>query len=183
MPGFAIDPVLGHACAAALALVFIVGAWHKFADRDAFRIAIERYRLLPPAAANAAALVLPLAEATAGLMLLHPATRASGAALAACVLVVVSAAVVVNLLRGHRDIDCGCGAPGTGQRLSWALVARNAALLLACAAAGAPERARELVWIDAFTAVFAALALWAVYGAANQLLAGPRRLPSSRTQP
>ena len=180
---FAVDPVLGHASAAALALVFIVGAWHKLADLDAFRIAVERYRLLPPSAASVAALALPAAEAIAGLMLLLPAARTAGAARAAVVLVMASAAVAVNLLRGRRDIDCGCGTPGTGQRLSWALVGRNAALLAACVVAAAPEQARELVWLDAFTAVFAALALWTLYAAANQLLADSQRLSSSRMQP
>ncbi|HLS55076.1 MAG TPA: MauE/DoxX family redox-associated membrane protein [Zeimonas sp.] len=183
MPVFAVDPVLGHASAAALALVFIVGAWHKLADLDTFRLAVERYRLLAPSAARGAALALPMAEALAGLMLLLPASRTAGAALAAVVLGLVSTAVAVNLLRGHRDIDCGCGTPGTGQRLSWALVARNAALLAACVVAAAPEQARELVWLDAFTAVFAALALWTLYAAANELLADSQRLSSSRTQP
>ena len=49
--------------------------------------------------------------------------------------------------------------------------------------AAAPEQARELVWLDAFTAVFAALALWTLYAAANQLLADSQRFSSSRTQP
>jgi hypothetical protein len=181
MPVFAIDPVAGHASAAALAIVFLVGAWHKLADLDAFGYAVERYRLLAAPLARLVALALPPVEALAGLLLLVPATRGVGAALAALLLAVVSGAVVANLLRGRRDIDCGCGAPGTGRRLSWALVARNAALLAVCAVAAAPEQARELVWLDAFTAVFAALALWAVYGAADELLADVRRFSSSRT--
>lgn len=183
MQAIAVDPVLGHASAAALALVFIVGAWHKLADLDAFRLAVERYRLLAPSATRAAALALPIVEAFAGVLLVHPASRTAGSALAACVLALVSAAVAINLLRGHRDIDCGCGTPGTRQRLSWGLVARNAALLAACAIAAAPEQARDLVWLDGFTAVFAALALWAVYGAANELLADAQRLSSPRTKP
>lgn len=181
MPGFAADPVLGHACAAALAIVLLVGAWHKLADLDAFRFAVERYRLLPGPAARVAALALPLAEALAGAMLLLPATRGTGAALGAALLVLVSAAVAANLLRGRSDIECGCGAPGSGQRLSWALVARNATLLVALGVAAAPERSRELVWLDAFTTAFSALALWALYGAANELLSDAKRFSSSRT--
>ena len=182
-PDLAADPVLGHAAAAALAIVLLAGAWHKFADLDSFGVAVERYRLLNPIAARATALCLPPLEALAGLSLLHPATRAAGAALAAAIVLVVTAAIVANLLRGRRDIDCGCAAPGSAQRLSWILVARNAALLGLCALAAAPMSPRELVWLDGFTTAFAALALWAVYGAINELFSDPQRFNASRTEP
>jgi len=183
MPAFAADPVLGHAAAAALAIVLLAGAWHKLADLDAFTLAVERYRLLGPAGARATALLLPPLEALAGLALLHPASRAAGAALAAAILLLVTTAVAINLLRGRRDIDCGCGAPGSGRRLSWILVARNAALVALCALAAAPESPRELVWLDGFTTAFAALALWAVYGAVNELFSDTQRFSASRTEP
>jgi hypothetical protein len=182
MPALATDPVLGHAAAAALAIVLLAGAWHKLVDLDSFGLAVERYRLLAPAAARATALSLPPLEAFAGLLLLHPASRGAGAALAAAVLLLVTGAVVINLMRGRRDIDCGCGAPGSAQRLSWILVARNAALLGMCALAVAPKSPRELVWLDGFTTAFAALALWAVYGAINELFSDPQRFNASRTE-
>lgn len=189
MTPFAVDPVIGHAAAAAVAIVFLVGAWHKFADLHAFRFAVERYRLLPEWASRVLALALPPVEAVAGLLLLLPATRGTGAVVAAALVCFVTAAVVVNLLRGHVDIDCGCGVAGDRQRLSWVLVVRNAALLGVCALAGAPEAARALVWLDAFTAIFATLALWAVWAAAGELLSDARRFSSavpasqSRTTP
>ncbi len=183
MPSFAADPVLGHAGAAALAIVLLAGAWHKLADLDSFGMAVERYRLLAPAAARAVALSLPPLEALAGLLLLHPDSRVAGAATGAAILLLVTGAVAINLLRGRRDIDCGCGAPGSAQRLSWVLVARNTGLLALCALAAAPAAPRELVWLDGLTTVFAALALWAVYGAVNELFSDPHRFTASRTEP
>lgn len=178
MPWLALDPVLGHAAAAAVSIVLIVGAWHKFADLDAFGFSVERYGLLPASGARAVSLVLPPLEALAGALLLAPPTRGAGALLAAALVAFVTAAVVVNLLRGRTDIDCGCGAAGHRQRLSWALVVRNAVLLLACFAAAAPEAPRTLVWLDAFTAVFAALAFWAVHAGSTELFSDMKRFAS-----
>lgn len=179
MPALALDPVIVQAVAAAVAIVLLAGAWQKLADLHAFRFAIERYALVPQSVARALALLLPPVEALAGAMLLLPYTRGAGAALAAALIAFVTAAVVVNLLRGHVDIDCGCNGAGHRQRLSWALVARNAALLAACALAAAPEAPRELVWLDACTAVFATLALWAAWAAAGVLFSDAKRFSSA----
>ena len=62
-------------------------------------------------------------------------------------------------------------------------MARNAALVALCALAAAPESPRELVWLDGFTTAFAALALWAVYGAVNELFSDTQRFSASRTEP
>ena len=177
------DAVVTRAIGAALSVVLLAGAWQKLRDRELFQAAVENYQLVPESWHRPVATALPLLELAAGVLLLPAPTRTLGAFLAAVLLLVVTSAVAINLLRGRRDIDCGCGTPGTGQRLSWALVGRNAALLAACVVAAAPEQARELVWLDAFTAVFAALALWTLYAAANQLLADSHRLSSSRMQP
>ncbi|MDT3679294.1 MAG: MauE/DoxX family redox-associated membrane protein [Burkholderiaceae bacterium] len=171
----ALDPVLGHAVAGALALVLAVGAWSKFADLEAFAFAVDRYRLLPSPAARAVGLLLPFAEALAAGLLVVPTTRLPGALLAAALVACVTGAVVVNLLRGRTDIDCGCGGPGHRQTLSWRLPARNAVLLAACALAAAPAASRALVWLDAFTATFAAAALWFVYAAVEELLSDAQR--------
>ncbi|HEY0878263.1 MAG TPA: MauE/DoxX family redox-associated membrane protein [Zeimonas sp.] len=175
MAPLALDPVLGHSVAGAIALVLAVGAWSKFADLDGFAFAVERYRLLPSAAARVAAFVVPFSEALAAALLVVPAARVAGALLAAALVALVTTAVIVNLLRGRIDIDCGCGG-GHRQRLSWHLVARNAVLLAGCAIAATPIAPRPLVWLDAFTATFAAAALWFVYAAADQLMSDAQRV-------
>jgi len=57
----------------------------------------------------------------------------------------------VNLIRGRRDIDCGCAGPAAQMPLSGALVVRNALLVAAAIAAAAPLQTRPLGAIDAFT--------------------------------
>ena len=172
----ALDPTLPHIAAALLAMVFLGGAWQKLRDADGFVMVVEQYRLLPEAWSTAAARGLIAAEAAAGLLLLPLATRAAGAALALAVLVAVTAAVAINLLRGRREIDCGCGGPEGGQRLSWGLVLRNGVLAAAALLAMAAEAPRELVWLDGLTVVAGALALYGLLAAANQLLANQPRL-------
>lgn len=179
MGALAFDPVIGNACAGALALVLLVGAWHKWADIDAFAFAVERYRLVPQRVARVLAVAFPLTESLAGAMLLVPGARGGAAGLAAALVALASFAIVANLLRGRTDIDCGCGGSGHPHRLSWTLVGRNAALLVGCVVAAAPAAPRDLVWLDAFTAAFAALALWIAYAAVDELLSDSGRFASA----
>lgn len=180
LSGYAIDPVLPHVLAGLLAIVLIAGAWQKARDIDGFAGALSQYRLLPDTLSVPAAYALIAAEAGAGTLLLPLTTRAHGAGLALALIAVVTAAVVINLLRGRRAIDCGCGSPGSGQQLSWALVARNAALALAAWLALTEEGVRELVWIDRLTLLAGTLALYGVYAAADQLIANWPRLAKLR---
>lgn len=175
-----IDPVAAHAIAGAVALVLAVGAWSKLVDLDGFAFLVERYRLLPSGAARLLGFILPFIEALAALLLIVPATRMAGAALAAALVATVTAAVIVNLLRGRTDIDCGCGGSGHRQRLTWWIVVRNSVLLAGCLLASLAVSTRAPVWLDAFTATFAAAALWFVWAAADELFSDPQRW-SSRT--
>lgn len=166
----AIDPVLVETLALAASAILLTGALHKLRDLALFRAMLENYRLLPVAVEGSAAVLLPAVEALAGVALLFGASRAAGAALGALLLLVVTAAVAVNLLRGRRNIDCGCGASDSGQTLSWSLVLRNAVLGAALWGASLQPGARQLGWIDFLSVVGAAGALFGLYIAANQLL-------------
>ncbi|MFZ5508535.1 MAG: MauE/DoxX family redox-associated membrane protein [Pseudomonadota bacterium] len=175
-----LDPILPLMAASALAIVLLTGAWQKLRDREAFALAIEQYRLLPESWAGPAALALAGWELVAGGLLLAGTTRPWGGLAAAALLLLVTAAVALNLLRGRAHIDCGCGGPEGGQHLSWSLVARNLALMALAAATRAPEAARELEWLDGLTAGAGALGLYGLYAAANQLLANRPRLMKLR---
>jgi hypothetical protein len=176
----ALDPTLPHMAAALLAIVFLGGAWQKLRDMGGFAMAIEQYRLLPSSWAWPVAWVLWTAEAAAGLLLLPLSTRALGAMMALAVLVMVTLAVAINLLRGRREIDCGCGGLEGKQHLSWGLVLRNGLLGLAGGLAVASEVPRDLVWLDGITVVAGTLALYGLYAAANQLMANRPRLTNLR---
>lgn len=174
-----VDPVVSHALSAALSVVFLHGAWQKMRDREEFAGILENYRLLPSAAVNWMAGLLPLIEAIAGSLLLFQATRVPGALLAFALLLLVTAAVAINLVRGYSEIECGCGGFSggvSGQTLTWGLVLRNLALIAALPWIAAESVVRETVWIDYTTIACATLALLGLYALVSQLLATQPRL-------
>jgi hypothetical protein len=179
---FALDPVLGHAAAAALGTVLLLGAGTKLCDLALFRAALDNYRLLPAAALGPAALLLPLWELLAGALLLPTATRSGGATLALGLLALVTAAVIINLLRGRERIDCGCGG-GEHVPLSRGLVARNAGLAPLGLATLLPTQPREALWLDFVAMACATLFLLGLYLTVNQLLSNHPRLIALRNAP
>jgi hypothetical protein len=167
----AVDPALSWVLRVALSLLFVGAAAHKLRDVERFRRAVEGYDLLPPLWA------VPVGGALIGLEVgiatgLWFARVAPIAALAAAVLLTAyGGAIALNLARGRRDIDCGCGGPGGLQAISAALVARNAFLAVAALVAALPASARALTWIDGLTIAAAVTALALLYVAADGLLA------------
>jgi hypothetical protein len=113
-----------------MALVLLAGAAGKLRDRADFALAVEAYELVPERLVPAAALTFALLELTSGLLLAAPWTRMAGAALALLVMALATAAVIVNLARGRRVLDCGCGGLSGRQPISWWLVLRNTMLAL-----------------------------------------------------
>lgn len=174
-----LDPVLTRALGAALSVVLLAGAWQKLREPEVFAAAVENYRLLPETLVPLFARLLPLVELAAGLLLLFPATVVHGGTLSIVLLQLVTAAVIANLMRGHADIDCGCGGLSQ-QPLSWGLVARNAVLFGMAIVAMHDEAGRDFVWIDYLTLLGVVLAVLGLYVSANQLMANAPRALSVR---
>ncbi|WP_447918855.1 MauE/DoxX family redox-associated membrane protein [Achromobacter aegrifaciens] len=180
------DPVLLYAASAALACVLLLGALEKLKDMTGFAAVVSAYRILPAGWSSAFAWVYALTEMLAGTLLLVPSRQAIGAELALLVLAAATLALAFNLLRGHRDIDCGCGrpastGPGRGAQrggLSWWLVVRNAVLALWAAPAliAAAGQSRGLQWADAAAVFGLTMAAVGLYFTANHLLASHLKL-------
>ncbi len=169
------DAVFARACGAGVALILLLAAIDKLRDLDLFAVVVEQYRLLPRGVGRLVAVVVPVAEIVAAVMLLWPAARVAGAVLACTLLLGFAAAMAINLLRNRRDIACGCGGLGGTQSLSWPLVARNGVLALLALAGAGEGAARAFTWLDLVTVLGATLALLALYSAFTQLSAnGPR---------
>ena len=166
------DPVLAVVLRGALALLFVVAALHKLRDRDAFRATLDAYALLPSALTAPLARAVPLVELVAALLLVAPRAAAVGASIAVLLLSVYALAMGVNLLRGRRDLDCGCMGPGARSPIGPELLVRNLFLVVAALVAGfAPIHARALVWVDFVTVPLAVAVLAALYAAVERVLA------------
>ena len=93
-----------------------------------------------------------------------------GSAAAVAMLSIYTLAIFANLLRGRRDIDCGCSGPYLRQTLSPWLIVRNAVFVaLALLTLSPVTDSRALGILDWFTSLAAAVTFVLVYFAANQI--------------
>lgn len=133
-------PLLGVAASVAVALLFAVAGIDKLRHRDLLPGVIANYRLLPDTLVAPAAALLPGVELlVASGLLLGFAPVAPLAAIA--LLLVFAGAMAINIGRGRRHIDCGCGHAGLRQQLGWSQVARNVVMATALLPAMAAGRA------------------------------------------
>mgnify|MGYP000682789111 CR=1 FL=1 len=162
---FLLDAVVTRAFASTLAIILLVGGWQKLREPEVFAAAIENYRVLPEVLVHPFARLLPVLELAAGITLLFPASCEWGGLIAAAVMLAVTGVVVINLWRGQRAIDCGCGGMPSKRGCPAAAVAaassapgvvdvrvRNEAEAVAARAKGAqaPAQAPEGACLAAF---------------------------------
>jgi hypothetical protein len=141
------DPLIILIACGILIAVFVRAVWHKVSDFAVFKATAADYRLLPHVLIAPLSLVLVIAEIAIIAGLIVPAARQAAAIGAVGLLLAYGLAIAANLMRGRYTIDCGCG--GSGQGLSWFLVARNAVLAAISALAVASPLTRELSVTDA----------------------------------
>lgn len=122
------SPALLLGCIAVLARVavaclFGAAAVGKLRRRADFAGAVAGYRLLPAGLVAPVALALPPLEIAIAIGLLAgmPLAITAGSAL----LALFAAAMAINLLRGRRDVDCGCDPTARARPITWTFVARN----------------------------------------------------------
>jgi hypothetical protein len=164
----AVDPVAVGAVVGALALILFAAAWHKLSEPDVFAGALQAYELVPERVLASVARVLPWIEVALGLALLVPATRDPALLGFTGLILLYAGAMAVNLLRGRRQIDCGCG--GEVHPLSWMLVLRNGVLAAAALAVAGPTVERDFEWLDGVSLVVGVLAFYALYLLFDELL-------------
>ncbi len=154
------DPAVQAIARLGMAVLFASAAVHTWRDPEAFRVALSAYRVAPERFVGGLARAVPAAEALAALAIALPASRAVGASLLLALLAGYSAAIGLNLLRGRRDIDCGCAGPGARRPLSEWLLVRNLALAGVAATCLVSPEPRTLHALD-----FATIALGTATGA------------------
>ena len=168
-----LDPALELLIRCALALLLGAGAIGKLRDRTTFRAAVEGYEILPARLAGVAAIGFALAEGGLAIGLVAPAAvgmRSLSLGGAACLFAVYGVAIAINLARGRRELDCGCGGAAHVPLSGW-LVARNALLVAASLLPLGGARARALGAIDALTIAGGVAALGLLWIALHGLLA------------
>lgn len=172
-----LDPALSLLAALCGALLFGWAAAHKWRARQEFAATLAEYRLLPQSVVGFASITLPLLETAVCVTLLWPQTQATSALVGAALLLLYAGAMAVNLARGRRELDCGCGL--VRRAISGGLVARNIALAALIALASLPTSARAMTLPDYATLAGALIVCVLLYASAELVLARP----ALRSQP
>lgn len=103
----------------------------KIADPLAFATSIGHYELLPSAAVNAFALVIPWLEVLVGTALVLGLRLRTSAILTGVLILVFTTAVAWAVLH-NLQIDCGCFGSQGGEDVSWSKVLKNLAMVAGC---------------------------------------------------
>jgi hypothetical protein len=151
-----------------IALIFARAAVHKVTEFTEFTGFVNDYHLVPERLVRPVSMGIVGAEVAAVALQLVPGGQVAGLAIAAAMLALYAVAMGINILRGRTHIECGCG--GAVQPLSWALVARNAVLVML---AGTAMLTGPLSLDIAGTAaaIGCGLAAWVAFLLAEQILA------------
>lgn len=121
--------VLGYAGALGVGAIFLGTGVTKLRHPELLAGVVANYRLLPKVLVGPVAILLPFVEVFAGIGLTSGKAHLL-APLGIGLLLVFAAAMGINIARGRREIDCGCGRSEMRQPLSWFLVGRNLVLAL-----------------------------------------------------
>ena len=155
-----------------LAAIFAVALRHKIVAWPRFKASFAAYRIVPEALVSMVAGLLVVAESVTLVALLW--LQPLGLLLAGGLLAIYAAAIGINIGRGRRHIDCGCGDEPTP--VSLILVGRNAVLIgLALTAYTLQPALQELSLWAAVVAFVAALVAFGIYLAMEQLIANRGR--------
>lgn len=174
--------MIGYSAIGALTVILWVGAYEKLRNLWIFEAAVSGYDLLPHWLWRPFALAYPVLELAAGVLLLVPLTRVPGVVATLAVLLLATGAVVVSLLRGKTEIDCGCGGLSNSYSgLSWWLVVRNACLIVLAfsillIADGTGGQEFSINWLDGLNLLGFSIALIGLYAIFNQLMSSYLRM-------
>jgi Methylamine utilisation protein MauE len=152
------------------AMLLAASAVHKAVRWTHSRNVMRQFAGVPGVLAGSSLGVATAVELAAGAQLLVPAYRTTGAVLAALIWTLYVALIVRAVVQGRRDVDCGCSFGPTSRPLGSFQIARN--LVLAALAV-------FIAWVSASggsvpaqgTFVLGGLALLALYGALDQVMA------------
>lgn len=174
------DPVITIIISICMSLMFGFAAAHKLNNIAVFKATIVEYQLVPLALTGVMAILLIAAESLAAILVLVPAIRTYGLMIMAVLLFLYTMGISINLLRGRRDIDCGCSGPASRHELSGWLVLRNLVMLSLVLFATSPLAHRPANWLDAVVVLFSVMVASGLYMGINQLLAQAPRLAALR---
>lgn len=161
--------------------VLLLAGVPKIRDRDALLRVVRGYRLLPAPVERVVAATLPAIEIALGSALIAGLAPHVAAVAATALFTGFFLGLAINLLRGRRELDCGCFAFGRhdgAPRIGWFHAVRAGSFaavsgVLAVAAPGVPTVGEHVLAVAAALVVLAAVAA----GAQLRAIVHPGRRP------
>ncbi|WP_229168243.1 MauE/DoxX family redox-associated membrane protein [Bacillus cereus] len=108
-----------------LATLFISTGIDKIKKFSIHQLIIKEFRIIPKNQIRLFTILEIFAEIFIGICLFIGLFHTFTLICAVLLLLVYSVAILVNLLRGRKEISCGCGGVLGNHKLSWTLVVRN----------------------------------------------------------
>jgi hypothetical protein len=121
-----------------LGALLILSSSSKIASLPAFAVVVRSYQLLPRRLVSIAAYAIPTLELIVGIILVLRYRLEWAAYLAGVLFATFGLAVSVNLLRGRRNLACGCFGFQQDHLISWKIVLRNTILAVGSCALAFP---------------------------------------------
>jgi len=163
-----LDPVVSALIALSGVLLFGSAVFTKIRAPSLFLTTLKEYRIVPSASVRLIGGLIGGAEFAVTAGLLWPDTRPVSAFTGAALLLLYAGAIGVNLSRGRRDMDCGCGLqPRT---ISGWMVVRNVFLAAALLLLLIPESHRGFRLMDLATIAGGLIVTSLLYASADLLL-------------
>lgn len=113
-----------------LGIVFFLSGTEKLAKQEEHRRLLFNYHILSMKQIKLFLPVLASFEIVIGLLLFSLQLSNVAIAGAMGLMVIFTVAITINLLRGRKDISCGCGGVMGNHKISWWLVVRNGCVSL-----------------------------------------------------
>jgi len=170
MPAMRLDPAIGLLLVAAVALLFASASVHKLRDLRRFDEIFTAYGVLPALTRWRLSRAIPVLELAVAAGLMFDGSRPYATLAAIGLRLLYAGAIGMNLMRGRRDLACGCGGPDDRRPIAPWMVGRNLLIAMALAFALAPWTVRPLNFTDAVTIVFGLLTLALIYLCADQMM-------------
>ena len=165
-----LDPAFGYLIIGGIALLLASAGVQKLRRLAMFTEIFAAYRVVPNALARRLAWLIPSMELGVAAGLVWEPSRRAAIASAVAVLIAYASGVGLNLLRGRRDLDCGCGtARGRRPIASW-MVWRNLFLAAVLGTAALPWSPRPWSFTDLLTVMAGLIAGALLYAAVDRML-------------
>ncbi len=113
-----------------LGWMFLFSSFSKFSNLRNHFIIIKNYDIVSESQAKFFSRIDPSFELVASIMMILGIYTKYALLLVLLLITLYSISIVINLLKGRTNIECGCGGLLGSHNLSWKLIYRNALLIL-----------------------------------------------------